>query len=329
MEVNDGGVVPFQRRKTFDQEVLTVEQLRSLPRPEPLIEDTVDKRTVTVLAGPWASGKSFIALDWALCIASGKPWQGRPVRELGKVLYVAAEGAYGLAQRIEAWSAAWRCPLPEADFLVYPKPVNLMGSNAVAELIAYAWANGIMLVVFDTLARCMVGADENSARDMGVAVEALYAVRHATLHQAGSVVAVHHTGKDRSTVRGSSALEAGTDSVFQLETNDSAAIKLTRTKRKDGPRGKALPLKLSVRGESCIVESHAGDGLTGNEETLQSTLQSHFSNLGEIAATTLMDVSGVPKSSFYKALNSLADKGIVTLRKQGQSKLVQLAGSTP
>jgi predicted ATP-dependent serine protease len=150
------------------------------------------------------------------------------------------------------------CALP-GGILVYPRPVSLLSSAALAEVIAYVWEHRVTLVVIDTLARCMSGADENSSRDTGIAIEALYAIRQATADESGTVLAVHHTGKDRSTIRGSSALEAGADSVWQVEAStDSMHFKLTRTKHKDGPRGSALSLKLSERDGSCIVEHFHG-----------------------------------------------------------------------
>jgi RecA-family ATPase len=68
----------------------------------------------------------------------------------------------------------------------------------VGELAAIITAQRYVLVVIDTLARCMVGADENSARDMGEAIDALDRLRRA----AGScVLPVHHMGKPNGTTR--------------------------------------------------------------------------------------------------------------------------------
>ena len=62
----------------------------------------------------------------------------------------------------------------------------------------------------------MVGADENSARDCGLVVDALTRLRKATPDGRGCVLGVHHTGKDAKTFRGSSAFEAGAgaDTVY-------------------------------------------------------------------------------------------------------------------
>ena len=82
-------------------------QLADLPQPEPLIDDTLDQRTVALLAGRNSTGKSFLALDWACCIATGQRWQGREVATFGPVLCIAAEGAHGLHQRVSAWEHSW------------------------------------------------------------------------------------------------------------------------------------------------------------------------------------------------------------------------------
>ena len=151
--------------------LLTRRQLAALPKPEPLIEDTLDRRTVVVLAGHYGTFKSFIALDWSCCIATGRMWQRRHV-QTGRTLYVAAEGAYGMDNRVSAWEYGWRRQVPDDGLVVYPNPVNLTRADQVAELCEIA--AGYDLVTLDTVARCAVGADENSARDMGLIVDASY-----------------------------------------------------------------------------------------------------------------------------------------------------------
>jgi AAA domain len=73
-------------RGPLAERLLTRSQLDSLPEPEPLIENTLDRRTVALLGGYWGTLKSFIALDWALSVATGHPWQGRPT-VTGPVIY--------------------------------------------------------------------------------------------------------------------------------------------------------------------------------------------------------------------------------------------------
>jgi hypothetical protein len=289
-----------------DSPLLTRSQLRSLPAPEPLIENTIDLRTVALVAGYWGTLKSFIALDWAACIATGKPWMGRDIKQ-GPVLYVAAEGAYGIGPRLDAWEYAWWQSrlVPDDMFAVYPRPINLLDITQVATLVALA--DGRRFVVVDTLARCLVGGDEDKARDMGVAVDALYKVRNAT--RDGTVAVLHHTGKDKVTTRGSSALEAGVDTVYATE-GGAERVTLTRMKRKDGPVEDKLDLTLHKHLESGVISIHTGAGQTDNEKKLLSTMLSSFALTGASKAD-LRNASGLAPASFHRALQALLYGGFI------------------
>src|SRR5277367_510328 len=146
--------------------LLSRSALRDLPDPEPLIDDVLDRGTVALLYGKWGTAKSFIALDWAASVATGRSWQGRAT-EQRRALYVAAEGAFGFKGRADAWEIGWQHSIHDGDLDVLPKPVNLMRPLDVNNLAALIEWGGYGFVILDTLARCMVGADENSARDCG------------------------------------------------------------------------------------------------------------------------------------------------------------------
>ncbi|RFU23030.1 AAA family ATPase [Geodermatophilus marinus] len=283
------------RRAPMRDRLLTRSSLAELPEPEPLIADTIDRRTVALVAGHFGSLKSFVAQDWAACVATGRPWMGRPVQQ-GSALYVAAEGAHGLHPRFTAWEHGWQRRIPDDALTVLPEPVNLSDSAAVAELCELV--AGRALVVVDTLARCLVGADENSAKDMGIAVDALYRLRDATGD--GTVVVLHHTGKDRATVRGSSALEAGVDTVYQTE-GDARCMRLSRTKRKDGPREDQLQVRLNPVLSSGVIVSAIGADMNSNARTLMSAFMSAFGTTGATKAD-LRNVVDMPPASFHRSL---------------------------
>ncbi len=289
-------------RSALRDRLLSRSGLATLPKPEPLIADTVDRRTVAVVAGHFGSLKSFVLQAWAASIATGNPWLGREV-EQGAVLYVAAEGAQGLHPRFSAWEYGWQQGIPDDALNVLPEPVNLMDAGAVAELCELA--AGRSLVVLDTLARCLVGADENSARDMGIAVDALYRIRNAT--GSGTVVAAHHTGKDRATIRGSSALEAGVDTVYTAE-GDARLVHFKRTKRKDGPREDHLQIMLSPVLDSGVIVSAIAADMKPNARELMSVFMSAFGATGASKAD-LRAVAGLSPSSFHRSLNELVSAG--------------------
>src|SRR4051812_36694346 len=59
-----------KRRRGLADRAYTRNQLANLPKPEPLIENTLDRRTVALLAGYHGTCKSFVALDWAASVAT-------------------------------------------------------------------------------------------------------------------------------------------------------------------------------------------------------------------------------------------------------------------
>jgi hypothetical protein len=288
--------------------LITRSGLLNLPDPEPLIDNVLDQGTVSVLYGKWGTGKSFIALDWACSVATRRPWQARTT-EQRKVLYVAAEGAFGLKGRVHAWEVGWRTPIPDGTIDIYPRPVNLLNSAEVANLIALIGWGGYSFIVIDTLARCMVGADENSAKDCGEVVDALHRLRQATPDGRGVVLGVHHTGKDGKTFRGSSVFEAGADTVYAV-TLDGTDIVLDREKRKDGRVLDVHRLQLDrLEGtESCVVNVSRGVGISDRCDQLLSHFLSHFGDIGA-TPTQLIETSGMAKNTVYRALADLRERG--------------------
>jgi hypothetical protein len=289
--------------------LLTRAALKELPTPTPLIDNVLDKGTVALLYGKWGTGKSFIALDWGASIATGRNWQNRQTQRL-RVLYIAAEGAFGLQARVTAWETGWQRTIGDDDLSILPCAVNLTDDEQVAELAELVEHGGYGLVIIDTLARCMVGADENSAKDCGEVVDALTRLREATPGGLGVVLAVHHTGKDGKTFRGSSVFEAGADTVYAV-TEDGGTITLDREKRKDGPKEDTHELCLQSVDESCVVSIHR-DGphvdMPGNAEKLLALFASHFSETGATQAQlrdTAKEQLDMGPSSFHRAVTDL------------------------
>lgn len=305
-------VVALPARPPLASRVVDRAGLARLPKPTPLIEGTLDRGTVALLAGQWGSAKSFVALDWSACVASGKPWQGRQV-DRGRVLYVVAEGAQGISVRLDAWEAGWATKVPPERFSVLPAAVNLTQTVQVDELAAYVEAEGFAVVVIDTLAKCAVGAEENSAKDMGVVMDAAYRLLAATPSGRGVVLLVHHAGKN-GTVRGSSAIEAGVDTVYVCE-KDGAAVTVKRTKRKDGPPEDRHNLTLSdVPGtKSATLGVHRvreGADMAGRARELLSVFVSSFASTGA-TKSDLRESAGMPPATFSRSLNALVETGSI------------------
>lgn len=296
---------------------LDVDGLASLPTPEPLIAGTLSRHTYTILRGRDGSFKTFVAIDWALCLATGKPWLGREVEPV-RVLYVAGEGAYGLRGRIRAWERATGWAVPRETFTVRTSAVNLYrGGLAADELEARVRDGGYGLVVLDTLRRMSGGADANGS-DMGIVVDRIAGIVAATDN--GTVLTITHTDKGDNDSRGFSGIEDDADGVWHCKREEGSMLfTLTNRKFKDGPDGEELslrcrPVQLDGEDSSLVVERAAHfDAVTEPEEgqaarLLDAVRENRYTG---ITAKRLIDDYNVPKTTVYRVLNRLGKDGIV------------------
>lgn len=246
----------------YDHLYLGIRQLDKIPKPEPLIEGALDTRTLFAITGRDRSFKSLLAFDWLACLASGKRWLGREVRRT-RVLYVVGEGAYGLAQRRDAWETAWRTELADDWLSIRVEPVSLFSKDgvikpALTDLIERVRAARYGVVVFDTLQRMTPGADSNLAKDAGLIVEALDRVRRVT-DDGVAVGIVAHTGKGDLDIRGSSVFEDDLDIVWKLTRGDGMTVKAELIKRKDAPDGIGVELVAKpIEGTKSVILERAG-----------------------------------------------------------------------
>lgn len=294
---------------------LTTDDLLNLAPPQPLIEDTIDLNTVAMLAGKWGSYKSFLSLDWAWSIACGIPWANRQAEDL-PVLYLAGEGAHGIGLRYRAWTQAKNRAPRAGQFHLVPQTPRLLDREDVNDLCSHVRRLGVRFVVVDTLSKSIAGADENSAKDMSMAIDALYRLQDAT--EGGTVLAVHHNGKNGD-LRGSSALEGGVDTVYVVE-KDGQTVTVKRTKRKDGPLDDTLTMQFQQidlgkdevgRPVTSGILSQGGETPLGDAASSTSLL-SHLLSQPEgdpDSKAQILEATGMSRATFYRALSDLEERG--------------------
>lgn len=206
-------------------------------RQDYAIKGYLPANSLCSIYGPSGSYKSFLAVSWACHVATGRAWAGHRVVR-GAVMYVVGEGGVGVPRRVKAWEMAYNEDMPVRSLYLVNRPVFPVRESEVKEVLIAAkqiqaeCGQKIELIVFDTLARCFGGSDENDARDMGAFIEGCDHIKRET----GAVVlVVHHSGKDEAKgARGSSAFRAALDAEFHVKREDDAkALILSCTKMKD------------------------------------------------------------------------------------------------
>jgi hypothetical protein len=261
----------------------------------PVLTDTYTVKGVlgagamSVVYGPSNSGKTFFALDMAFHVAAGLDWRGLRVKQTC-VLYLAAEGGSGVANRVSALrreTGAHGIP-----FALRRAGLDLLHAQADLKTV-YDLAQEVMakkpglplLIVIDTLSRVMAGGDENSPVDMTALIRNIDAIREAT---GAHIMLVHHTGKDAAKgARGHSSLRAATDTEIEVMNEDGARAAQV-TKQRDYAGGEVwafnlrqVPLGIDQDGDevsSCVVEpadaeefKRSKKKLTKNQKLLAET----------------------------------------------------------
>ena len=204
--------------------------------PEFLIDDLIEKHTTGLMFGATASRKSFLALDMAACVATGRAFHGRVVEE-GPVVYLAGEGKAGILKRIKAWEQHTGKSLKGTPFVAggkAPRFGDPQGAREAIERIRKKLAKKNLdtaaLVVVDTLARAAVGLDENSNQDMSEFVGVLDSIKNEF---DCVVLTVHHSGHmEAGRARGASCVPAAMDFIFEVKA-DEPYVTLTAKKMKD------------------------------------------------------------------------------------------------
>lgn len=181
--------------------------------------------------------------------------------------------------------------------------------------------------MLDTLARCAIGLEENSSKEMGLFAEAM---RLVSVQTGAHVMVVHHNNKSGE-YRGSSALTAAVDTHISLERGDNGDyVTLKFEKQKDDEE---LPPMVFTKhlvelgnDESSLVfrrNDEARGGRFDISPTELKVLKELVSAFGETGATasqwgSICESAGVSKRSFLYAKQKLLKLQMVSCPDTGK-----------
>jgi AAA domain/Primase C terminal 1 (PriCT-1) len=299
-------------------QVLDDVALLSRPTPPQLADGRIPARSLGVLIGATETWKSFLTIGVMGAIHHSGQWLSTPVRR-GKALQVVGEGASGLKDRISAWQVAHGLtPETPLGMTFIEEPVNLFDPADVDRFIEEVIAPRapLDLVTFDTLARCSVGMEENSARDMGIVIRSADRVRQAAQ---GVVLLNHHVNAAETKERGSSALRGAADFILRTSKTDDF-VTLSCDKQKDMEPFEPLKLKLVPVPEtnSCVVRLAADvlphGGLSPAQRSAIEALWETFGTDGATSAEWETALPGMPRRTFYRAKKVLVELNYIEAR---------------
>jgi RecA-family ATPase len=223
-----------------------------------LVKDLWAQEAVGIVGGEPKCGKTFLALDLAVAVASGTPClRSFPVSGAGRVLLYAAEDPLDeVRRRLEGICVAAGLTLADLDLQVITEPTLRLDLKAVRlsleETVAKLQPRLLILDPFVRLHRI----DENASGEVAPLLAYLRALqrRHAV-----AVLVVHHAKKGAGRVRagqalrGSSEFHAWGDSNLYLKKQGEDALTLTVEHRASASIP-AITLGLAKRPHAVALE---------------------------------------------------------------------------
>jgi hypothetical protein len=208
-----------------------------------LVDKLIPESGVILAFGDPESAKSLWVQGMGYCIATGRSFDGRTVKQTKVVNYI-GEGAEGLQPRYKALELLHGV---ETDKLFNSEdPAQFMDATYTDAIIQdLLELGGVGLVCIDTLHRNFGNGDENSSKDFGLFMNNIDRLRKTV---GCAVIIIHHSGHSEKTrSRGSSSIRASLDAEFCV-TKKGDYVTITCEKMKNFSRTKMnLPLNYKLK----------------------------------------------------------------------------------
>ena len=250
--------------------------------PAQLVKRLIPKQGICFIGGQSGAGKTFVAVDLAVSLASGSSFFAHPTLERVGVVILAAEGAQTFPSRIEVAKGhktpgnllpiAWLADVPN---LTQPRGLRELINRLKAVDALFRERHNVRLgaVICDTLAACFAIDDEN---DNSKAAAVIRHLKELSDRLNVVVIPVHHYGKLAETgLRGASAWHAGSDVVLSVLADrnqvtgvcENRRLKLAKSRSEDEDWRASFKLSYAVLGENddgdelgaCYIELCAND----------------------------------------------------------------------
>lgn len=277
-----------------------------------LVDDLLPCAAAAILGGAPKSGKSFLALETCVAVATGTTCAGRfRVAQPAPVLLLAAEDPHPVVvERLHALAKARGRKLDALPIAVIVEPNVLLPSH-LDRLAATIDRHRPGLLLLDPLIRLHRG-DENSAQEMSIILDGLRGLARTTR---ATILLVHHARKAQGQVsntafRGSSDLAAfGDVNLLLRKVSDDGILQLAIEHR---AAKSPVPYRFRLR-----VGEH--DGAARFESIEPSSTETVPARILALLATTAAPISsdtlrktiGVRKQTITDALHDLVARGLI------------------
>lgn len=309
----------MQFTKSGALRLYSTQELITLPPPTWQIDGIVPMGAFVALYGPPGNGKTFVALDMAMSVATGTKWNGQDV-DPGSVLYISGEGGAGIGKRAAAWLQVKGIKPERARIMWLLEAIPVYADSPSIQILLDRIEQEVReypsLVVVDTLARCFDG-NENEQEDMGRFVAGIDRLRKefdATL------LILHHSRLDGTRERGNTSFKGAADTMIKL-SHDSGSMLTTLSceKQKDFEDFPSIDMLRTVVDlgngvTSCIMQSLENENTEENRIHRSEILFDIISRVHPATYSQIKEASGVhmKDSTLKRALKDLKKLGLIS-----------------
>lgn len=299
----------------------TAAELLAKPQPEIdwLIENIWTTEGRGIIAGNPKVGKTWLALDMLISVASGQLCLGKYAVKQAPVLLVEEEGsALGLSRRLHGLARARGLKHSDLDklFLITRQFARI--PEDTTELFGYIFGEGIKLVVFDSLRRFHLG-NENSSEEMQKVLDAFGKL--SSLANC-AVVLIHHLSKgQRETdsrpvferLRGTGDFWAWCDCLIGMEGEEESDTAKCSFQFRDAESPEPIQIKRSIGKMTGAIGLEVINTAESEEFIEKSTQILDFmkTQYGSASENTIFKAIKGRKQDFHRVFRQMAKLGMV------------------
>ncbi len=299
--------------------VLPAHQLEvASPERRWLVDDLWSTEAVGIIGGEPKCCKSFLALQLATAVASGRPCLGRfAVKQPGRVLLYAAEDALHVVRdRLEGLCALQDLTLAELDlWVITAHRLRLDLNEDRQQLVETVKQFQPTLLILDPFVR-LHRIDENVSASVAPLLDFL---RHIQRRFGCAISVVHHSRKGGAVragqaLRGSSEFHAWGDSNLYLRRHGGEKLSLSVEHRAQ-PGQQGIPLRLAVHGDHAALVIQQDDATTepdapalSDQQRVLATLRTHSRPMSR---AEIRDLCHMRTETLGRLLKLLANDGLI------------------
>ena len=284
--------------------LLSISELleKNLPPISWLIDELVPEEAITILSGMSGSFKTWLVMDMAISIATGREFLNiYNTKQTGVLIIDEESGERLYSERFKSLTDLNEMPI----YLLSMSGFGVSGKS-VKEIVEICKEKGIGLVIIDSMTRVNKG-DENSSKDMALFFSKLRAFTKESI----SVLIIHHNRKPgqggydaSSDMRCSSDIRAAVDiqlAVRRIGSSESIEVRQPKCRYNK----EVTPFKLTFQKDKDSGKlGFKYDGTLVVKETKEE-LQEQAKLLRNTIIETVREFPGSNRRTITKAVSNL------------------------